>query len=159
MRLIIAFGLIAAALLSACSRRSPQAAAVERLAVAPSKFVLYSLNPANLHAETIHTATIFHGFDILGHADITDTAEQRALLRALADGMRENDSTAAACFDPRHALHIEQSGRSIDLVICFHCLQAHAYGFSAGEWFLTSSAPQPSFDESLRRHHIPLAPK
>jgi hypothetical protein len=148
-------------LLSACGKHAKQApvvAAVERLADAPSKMVLYSLNPGNNHDEDVHTDTVFHGFDILGKAEITDRNEQRALLRALARGASENDDHAMACFNPRHAIHIEQNGRSLDFTICFECLQVQARGFDPGG-FLTSASPEPTFDESLRTHHLPLPPK
>lgn len=136
-------------------------AALEKLAAAPSKMVLYSLDPGQLvHNEAIQTQTVFHGYDILGRADITDVNEQRALIRALASGVRESDGhTAILCFNPRHGLHVEENGKSVDFVICFECLQVHAHGFELGDSFLITDAPRPTFDDSLQRHQIPLAPK
>ena len=147
--------------LVACGKHTKQApvvAALEKLADAPSKVVLYSLNPENHHDNDPYTDTVFHGYDILGKAEITDRSEQRALLQALAHGASENDDHAMACFNPRHALHIEQGGRSTDFTICFECLQVETRGFDQGG-FLTSASPEPTFDESLRRHHLPVAPK
>ena len=112
--------------LVACGKHTKQApvvAALEKLANAPSKVVLYSLNPENHNDNDPYTDTVFHGYDILGKAEITDRSEQRALLQALAHGASENDDHAMACFNPRHALHIEQNVRSIDFTICFECLQ------------------------------------
>jgi hypothetical protein len=147
--------------LVACSKHTKQpqvVAALEKLANAPSKMVLYSLNPANHHNGDLRTDTVLHGFDILGKAEIADTNEQRALLRALAQGASENDDHAAACFNPRHALHVEQNGRSLDFTICFECLQVETQGFAPGG-FLTTASPQPTFDQSLQTHHLPLAAK
>ena len=148
-------------LLIGCSKptKQPQVvAALEKLADAPSKMVLYSLNPEDHHDGGLHTDTVFHSFGILGKAEITDSNEQRTLLRALARGASENDDHAAACFNPRHALHIEENGQSLDFTICFECLQVQTQGFQPGG-FLTSDSPQLTFDQSLRTHHLPLATK
>ena len=148
-------------LLVACGKHAKQpqvVAALEKLADAPSKMVLYSLNPEDHHDGGLHTDTVFHSFGILGKAEIIDRSEQRALLQALAHGASENDDHAMACFNPRHALHIEQGGRSTDFTICFECLQVETRGFDQGG-FLTSASPEPTFDESLRSHHLPVAPK
>jgi hypothetical protein len=147
--------------LIACSKHTkqpPVVAALGKPADAPSKMVLYSLNPANNHHEDLYTDTVFHGFDILGKAEIADRTEQRALLRALAHGASENDDHALLCFNPRHALHIEQSGHSMDFTICFECLQVETRGFDPGG-FLTSASPEPTFDDSIRRHNLPLPPR
>jgi len=150
-----------ALLLVACSKpaKQPQVvSALEKLADAPSKMVLYSLDPQDHHDGGLHTDTVFHGFGVLGKAEITDTNEQRALLRALARGASENDDHAAACFNPRHAVHVEQNGHSLDFTICFECLKIQTQGFEP-DGFLTSDSPQPTFDQSLQTHHLPLASK
>jgi hypothetical protein len=148
-------------LLVGCSKHAKQpqvVASLEKLADAPSKMVLYSVNPEDHHDGGLHTGTVFHGFGILGKAEIADPNEQRALLQALARGASENDDYAAACFNPRHALHVEQNGQSLDFTICFECLQVETQGFEPGGFF-TSASPQPAFDQSLQTHHLPLAPK
>jgi|SRR5438309_9023117 len=147
-------------LLCGCSQKARLAAAITKLSDTPSKFVLYSLDPGPLvHDESIDTATVFHGYDILGRAEITDPDERRALVRALARGARESDGSIGLCFNPRHGLHVEQDGGSVDFVICFECLQVHAHGFQPGSEFLTSALPQNTFDDSLRSHQLRLAPK
>jgi hypothetical protein len=147
-------------LVCGCTQKTRLAASITKLEDSPSKFVLYSLDPGPLaHDESIQTETIFHGYDILGRAEISDADERRALVRALARGARENDGSMGLCFNPRHGLHVEQSGRSADFVICFECLQVHAYGFQLGDSFLTSASPEPTFNESLRKHHLPFPPK
>jgi len=135
--------------------------AIAKLADSPAKFVLYSLDPRLTlsHDESVQTATLFHGYHILGQTEISDAKERRTLAQALARGAGENEGNLANCFNPRHGLHVEQSGRAVDFVICFECLRTHAYGFPLGNEFLTSASPQRIFDDSLRRHHLPLAPK
>ena len=146
-------------LLCGCTQKERIATAVTRLGESPSKFILYSLDPNRREADESPQATAtFRGWDILGQAEISDPDEQRALVRALARGVRESES-AALCFEPRHGLHIEQRGRTTDFTICFACSQVFAHGFEVGGGFVTSRSPQPTFDESLRRHQLPLASK
>jgi hypothetical protein len=102
----------------------------------------------------------FHGWRVLGRTTITDQATQRKLNEALRAGARENSGAAAACFNPRHGVHVTRADKTYDLVICFECLQVQA--FEAGqrtEGFLVSESPQPVFDEVLRAAGVPLAEK
>ena len=149
-------------LLLALCRRPKQpdvVAAIEKLADAPSKMVLYSLNPSNVPgSKDTYNERMFDGFPILDRAEISDRNEQRALLRALARGASENDNQVGLCFNPRHALHVEQSGHAIDFTICFECFQVAKRGFSPGA-FLTSRSPEPIFDESLKAHDMPVSPQ
>jgi hypothetical protein len=144
-----------------CSKRAeriPVGQALEKLADAPSRMVLYSLDPPGDHPfdpDAVQTET-FHGYDILGRADITDRSEQRALVLALASGAHESDALVPNCFNPRHGLHVDQADHSIDFVICFECHQVQAHGFQR-EGFFIRTWQQPTFDDSLRRHRIPLA--
>ncbi len=153
MRIMVASLSLLTVSVAASSDGARLADALEKLGDAPSKVVLYWLDPIRFHGET-PSAELFHGFSILGDTEITDRSEQQALLRALARGVRGYGSDVPRCFNPRHALHVEQSGRSIDLVICFECLQVSAYGFQQNSFF-TSAFPQSTFDASLRRHHLP----
>jgi hypothetical protein len=134
---------------------------IEKLGDSPTKFTLYSLDPGltRSHDKSVQTTTLFHGHHILGQTEISDAKERRTLAQALARGASESDSDLFNCFEPRHGLHIEQSGRSVDFVICFECRRVHAYGFPLDSEFQTSASPQPVFDDFLRRHHLPLAPK
>ena len=155
-----ASALLLVSLLCGCTEKARLSAAIEKLSDSPSKFTLYSLDPGPLsHDESTQSDTVFHGYDILGRTDIADPGERRALTQALARGARESDGTIGACFNPRHGLHIEQSGRSVDFVICFECLLVHAHGFHLGDSFLTGASPRSTFDELLRRHQLPLAAK
>jgi hypothetical protein len=160
MRVFVALLLLSLAACSKPTKQEPIAAALEKLADTPSKMVLYSLNWGNLPGyQDIYNDKMFHGFIILGKAEITDRNEQRALLRAFARGVRENDSEEGTCFVPRHALHIEEGGRSMDLTICFHCLQVETRGFNNDNHFLVSRSPEPTFERSIVAHHLPALPK
>ena len=160
MRALIALLLLSLVACGKPSKQEPIAAALDKIADTPLKMTLYSLNWGNLpDYQGVYNDKMFNGFIILGKAEITDRKEQRTLVRALARGVRENDSTEGSCFLPRHALHIEESGRSMDLTICFTCLQVEARGFNNGNYFLVSQSPRPIFDKSLAAHHLPELPK
>ncbi len=159
MRVLVALVLLSVV---ACkpSKQPRVVAALEKLADTPSKMVLYSVHPGvtDDHDTDAYNDHVFHGYIILGKAEIDDRAEQRSLLRALAQGASENDDHAMACFMPRHALHVEQGGRSMDFTICFMCLQVETRGFEQGGFF-TSDSPQAVFDQSIISHHLQPAPK
>jgi len=141
------------------SKQSSIAASVQQLGDEASKFVLYSLKWGNDHDEKVNTDAIFHGYEILGSAEITDVAKKRALLRALAQGVRNNDGSYATCFLPRYAIRMENNGRSIDFTISFLCHQVKAYGFEHSDWFVTSEFPKAAFDEAATTYHLPRLPE
>jgi len=152
---------VAALLISASSVLATEpdvASALEELAHSPSRVVLYSLAP---HPDpSIPVDQSFHSYQIRGRADVTEPAERQALLRALARGAREaNPNVVGACFNPRHGLRIEKGSYAADFIICFECLQVEACGLRVADGFRTSTAPQVTFDESLRRHNLPLPQK
>jgi hypothetical protein len=66
----------------------------------------------------------------------------------------------ANCFDPRHGIRAKDKERTVDLVICFRCLQVAI--FEQGkeqQTVLTTSFPEPTFDAVLTKAKVPLAPK
>ena len=91
----------------------------------------------------------------LGETEITDPAEQKALLSALIEGIKKNDGSAFACFIPRHSLHIDEGTRSVDLLICFECEKILPEGLNVDYTVLVSRAPEPVFDAALKRHGVP----
>ena len=69
----------------------------------------------------------FHGYRILGRSKL-DTRDQAAeLSRLVLKGIRASDGMVAACFDPRHGIRLTGGGRSIDLLICYECLQMQVW--------------------------------
>src|SRR5688500_3924625 len=69
----------------------------------------------------------FHGWRVLGRTTITDPATRKKLNEALRKGARENTGMAAACFNPRHGIHVVHNGKAYDLVICFECLSVMGF--------------------------------
>ena len=131
---------------------------LERLADGPTRVVLYSVDPSQPVNEP--PDTLFFGrYRIRGSADVTDPAEQQALLKALAQGAREAKKEVMLCFEPHHGLRVEKGSYAAEFVICFECLQVQAWGFQPGWGFNISATPQSVFDDSLHRHNLPLAGK
>jgi hypothetical protein len=110
----------------------------------PHRMTLSSVDPALGDSETPHDPN-------LGEAEITDPVEQKALLSALIEGIKNNDGHGFLCFNPRHSLHIEDGAKSVDLLICFECEKILTDGYTIS----VSRAPEPVFDAALKRHGLP----
>lgn len=88
----------------------------------------------------------FHGYRILGEATVDNPETRSRIVRLVYDGIDGNTTTAAGCFDPRHGIRATLDGRSIDLVICFECLQLKLYDSGAEDGsggMTTSRSPEP----------------
>ncbi len=100
---------------------------------------------------------MFHGFEILGRAEIVDSNERQELVEALKKGVTEGKKREPlACFDPRHGIRAVKSGINVDLVICFECLTVMEV-ISTDRWFRISHKPNERFNEALKRANLPLA--
>src|ERR1700676_2103674 len=114
--------------------------ALEQLADSPSHVILYSLEPTRPREEGSDSHSRFHGFAILGSAELRDLVEQKALLQGLAHSSTDARDSVSGCFNPRHGLHVEQAGRAVDLVICFECDWIEPHGLNQEKGFFTSKA-------------------
>jgi len=105
--------------------------------------------PATAHAP-------FHDYPVLGRADVP-AADRPALVAALYRALNENNDTVASCFSPRHGLRVEKGDRTVDLVICFECLQIEGHGADPSKETggLTSESAEPTFDALLTRLGLP----
>ena len=99
---------------------------------------------------------------VLGYAEITDRAEQHALITALARSALHTDG-GALCHIPRHGLHIEVGTSKIDLSICFECQNVYVVSdnktgpFAGVDSFAITDAPASVFNAMLTRHGVPVA--
>lgn len=100
-----------------------------------------------------HGSGLFHGYPILGSAELREKVDREALLKALATSIRDSDGDPFACFTPRHGLRFSKDGKTIDIVICFQCESSRAHGFSF-KGFLQTSSAQPAFDKVLRENGV-----
>jgi hypothetical protein len=84
-------------------------------------------------------------------------ADRKRLADALRLGAEDNFGMAAGCFIPRHGLHLVGGGKTVDLVICFQCLQVQVFeNGKETKGFLTSHDPQPEFDAILKAAGVKL---
>ena len=132
------------------------AAAAEALAK-PDSVELLSLDPDRPKDKPKDD---FHGWKVLGRTTIKDDAARKKLTADLAAAAEASEGLAAACFNPRHGLCVTRNGKTIDLVICFECLQVQVFegDKDAGE-FLITDTPQPAFDKVLRDAGVTLPAK
>jgi hypothetical protein len=117
------------------------------------KFELLSLSPERLKEKP---ADAFHGWKVLGKTTV-EAADREKLVTEFKKGVEANDGTVAACFNPRHGIRVTHAGKTADFVICFECLQVHAYlGDKDEKGFLITQSPQPAFDAVLKAAKVPL---
>lgn len=133
--------------------QNTRAIQVERLIDHEGKITVYSLNPLIEPG-----GKSFHGYTILGSAELSAKADRQKLLSALAKSIRESDGDPFACFSPRHGLRFSVAGRTSDIVICFQCESSRAYGFKFKSFLQTGSA-QSAFDDFLTGKGVKLAEK
>lgn len=101
----------------------------------------------------------FHGYGVLGRAAMSDPAGRVELLDLIAQACRENDGIVAGCFDPRHGIRATVEGRTVDLVICFSCLQVLVFadGERIGSGDLASTQ-EPSVSSIFVAAGLTIAP-
>jgi hypothetical protein len=135
--------------------------AIEANALASSEqFELLSLEPEASFSQKVAEGTEvdrFHGWAVLGKTALNSETRLK-LVAALRKGVSESDGTVASCFMPRHGIRVTHDGKLFDFVICFQCMSVQTFiDDRAGEGFLVTHSPQPTFDEVLRGASVPLA--
>jgi hypothetical protein len=120
-------------------------------------FELYSLDPAQRLDDKDGG---YHGYKVLGKTAIKDADIRKKLVEALAKSAADNDGTVAGCFIPRHGIRAKHDGKTVELVICFQCLQVQVFlDDKKDKGFLITSTPQPVFDKVLTDAKVPLPKK
>ena len=119
-----------------------------------SRVFLYAMDPRLPRGRGRKRADLFHGYRVLGRAEIKDTDEKQALLDALAEGITSSDGVIAYCFEPRHALRIQTGAARVDLNICFECLQIFPHGLNGDRGIPVTRAPEAVFDAALKKHGL-----
>jgi hypothetical protein len=98
----------------------------------------------------------------LGYAEITDRAEQRELITALASSARHGWG-GMLCHNPRHGLYVEAGTTTVTLSICFECENVYSWGpgYTPADvgGFIITDAPESVFNAALKRHGVPVAQK
>ncbi len=95
-------------------------------------------------------------YAVLGATEL-DAEGKKRILGALFRGIDANDGTAAACFNPRHALTVRAGATRYDLVICYECLSItiRKNGKHHGST-QTTSKPTRVFNAELKRAGVRL---
>jgi hypothetical protein len=120
---------------------------------------LYSLDPGADVKEAPDAKHGFHGWKILGKTTVKDAKTRKKIVAAMYQGLEASDGTAAKCFNPRHGIRVMADGKTVDVVICFECLQVQFHVGDASKTETTTDTPQKVFDEVLRDAGVPLAVK
>lgn len=128
---------------------------VRKILDAAERFILLSIEGEG-EGKPDSTESSFHGFDILGKAEINDDREREQLLGALYRGIAESDGRPAVCFAPRHGISATLGDETVDLVICFECFQILVYEKQQHHVCITDS-PSDAFSAALKRAGLPLA--
>jgi hypothetical protein len=150
MRVVYHSGLLAIGILVGCSQSASSAHTPKRLSDSSrqildtsEQFVLFSLEPVRQSLSRTNTLESFHGYPILGHAEIKDTKTKGELLAALHKGIEDSNGLAKGCFNPRHGIRASNGTNWIELVICFECAYMNDL---------------PQLDASWRQASLEIAP-
>ena len=101
----------------------------------------------------------YHGFRILGRTEVKSKRLRNSLIASLTKGMKDAGEASYLCFEPRHAIRAVTPERSVDVLICFECLQVEAHLGTTRYRLRTTRSPEPAFDKVLKDAGVPLAPK
>jgi hypothetical protein len=133
---------------------------IERLFDKAALFELYSLDPERkigADGKILEVKNGFHDWQVLGKTEVKAGAERARLVAALRESAEDNFGMAAACFNPRHGLRLKSGGQSVDLVICFECLQVQVFvNGKEGGGFLITGDSQKHFDAVLKAAGVRL---
>lgn len=81
---------------------------------------LLSLNPKE-------QSGTFHEYEIIGSLEIKDVQQRQQAVDAYYQSMRDSDGMVAKCFYPRHGFRAVRGSASLDVLICFQCMQSEVY--------------------------------
>lgn len=127
---------------------------------AADSWTIYALDPYP-HEAPPTEGHDFHGYNVRGETTLTDLATRAEVAAALVAGMAGNDDMVAACFDPRHGIRATTDVGTVDLVICFECLQIYVYEPGDEQrrgMELTTSDPKATFNRVWRAAGLDIAP-
>lgn len=134
--------------LAGCSASSRPGALPDELKLleGATSIELVALDPLKASMRQSPPADVMRGFGVLGRATLSDAARCDELVRLIARGIAESDGSAAMCFNPRHGLRVRRDGRTLELLICYECLQMRAWSDAGSTQadVLTSASVEPA---------------
>jgi hypothetical protein len=101
----------------------------------------------------------WHGYRLLGKTAVGAADVRARLLTALESGIAKSTGPGARCFVPRHGIHAVSGDKTVDLLICFECSWVRVFtgGAETTAAVVTTTAPQPVFDQVLQAAKVPRA--
>ena len=143
------------------ARQQPMVQELEGMLGNNAKVTLFSIDPQDNGWRADPDGTwcgrpLFRGHIVRASSPIIDHGEQRAIVLALTDGIRESYGSVASCFEPYFGLTLQKGDKKIDIVVCFMCLNAKVYGAYAESYFILSRSHSDVFIESAKRHKLSL---
>lgn len=83
------------------------------------QMTLYSIHPREAPTELVG-AQLFHGYRIVGQVSVATASDQQHVTHAIKHAVLSH-MDEAACFNPRHAVHVTDGQSEYDFVICYEC--------------------------------------
>ena len=131
------------------------------------QLTLFSVDPAAGDYDSVvgsKPLPMFHGHMIFGQTVISDAAAKAALLASFYDGLvippdpRGLKQIGIGCFNPRHGLRATMKGKTVDLLICFGCMQVETYinNHRLARHAHINAAPSEKFNEVLTAAGVPI---
>lgn len=100
----------------------------------------------------------FHNWPVLGSTQLTGKRKQEAIA-IVERGIDKKRDFMIMCFLPRHGIRATYRSKTVELVICFHCLRMHVNMGSETESLPLNGSGQAELDALLTAANVPLAPK
>lgn len=120
----------------------------------PEQLEIFSLEPIPVSDDTPQ----FHDWKVLGKLRIDKPTTRKQLGATLRDAMARDVSHVPSCFNPRHGIRLVKEGKTVDLVICFQCMQYQPFAAGVDPTFpLISAEPAPLLNQVLEDAGIALA--
>jgi hypothetical protein len=113
------------------------------------QIALYSLKPEGLSK-----------WNELGKTVVKDAETRKRLIAEFKTGVEESIGVGALCFNPRHMIKATYNGKSVEMVICFECMQVQVrLGDKEAKTIYIAQGPEAFFDKVLKDAGVELAPK
>ena len=147
--------------LTGCATKSPLPEDLETVLQNGTKFELISLEPEPTRQEKEQEGAQKwqdKEYLVLGRTTIKDAETRSKLITALETAINSWDNESAACFEPRHVISIEHSGKTYDLEICFACRHLYWFVDRKNSGHIDIGEDQKSvFDDVLKKAGVTLA--
>ncbi|MBS1713270.1 MAG: hypothetical protein JST30_02910 [Armatimonadetes bacterium] len=77
----------------------------------------------------------------------------------MSKGIKDAPRDVYLCFSPRHAIHASDGKTTVDVLVCFECLNGRYESPGLRGSFRINTYPEPVFNAFLKAAGVPLAPK